>query len=330
MRKNNKAIFIFLISVLCTLKVCYSQDTIKSKILGNTSWHFENNITVRKTGDTDYEITHNPEKKDSIFCKLNSKLISEQPTKYNYSKYYKLACSLWELNKLTEAESMFLKIVDSKEPFYVDTYYHSSDISSDKKTNTYGYGSYTSNYKNYSCRYLTKIYIEERKYDKALTYIEFANKTHVAVQNCGTGYFWYKREIDGLYALCYEGLGKHDSIIKMFLPQYANHSSGILINALKKAYTKNEINNYLKIAENSVICVIDTFQSSSYTIHNYGKKNETKIESKYTLGKATTMLFGRLVTLENPNLKNGEIVSKELYINDFKESQFYNAMIGEE
>lgn len=113
----------------------------------------------------------------------------------------------------------------------------------------------------------------------------------------------------------------------MFLPQYSNHSNGPLTRALKKVYTQTEINEYLKVAENSIVCVVDTFQSSSFITHNYGEKNETTIEIKYTSGTATMSLFGRQVTLPRPNLENGESVTREYFVKEFKESGFYNSLI---
>jgi tetratricopeptide (TPR) repeat protein len=279
---------------------------------------------------SDYSIFHYPSKEDSIFCKNYSKLITAEPTKKNHIDYHSLACSLWQLGRLTEAENMFLKILASNEPYYVGTYYNSSDIPGDTTTNTYGYGSYTSNYKNYACRYLTKIYIEEKKFDQALKYIEYADKKYIVEQNCGRGYMRYQGEIDGLYSLTYEGLGMHDSIINMFLPQYSNHSNSTLTRALKKVYSQTEINEYLKVAENSIVCVVDTFQSSTFITQNYGEKDEITTEIKYTSGTATMNLFGRQVTLPRPNLENGEIATRELFVKRFKESGFYKVLIDHE
>ncbi len=276
---------------------------------------------------SDYSISYNPSKEDSIFCRKYLKLITAEPTKKNHSDFYSLACSLWQLGRLKEAENIFLKIMASNEPYYHRSYYNSSDIPGDTTTNTYGYGSYTWNYKNYACRYLTQIYIEEKKFDKALKYIEYADKKFIVNQNCGTGYMLYREEIDGLYSLAYEGLGMYDSIVNMFLPQYSKHSNGILARALKNVYSQKEINEYLEIAENSIACVVDTFQSSSFIIHNYGEKNETQTEIKYTSGTATMSLFGRQVTLATPHLENGEKISKELFVKEFKESGFYSDLI---
>lgn len=332
MNRNDRHTKYFLLTLTFVLvrQICFSQDTTSLKFQIDTTWNFPTISFSMSSISSDYSISHYPSKEDSIFCKKYSKLITAEPTKKNHSDYHSLACSLWQLGRLTEAENMFLKIMASNEPYYVGTYYNSTDIPGDTTTKTYGYGSYTSNYKNYACRYLTKIYIEEKKFDQALKYIEFVDKKYIVEQNCGTGYMWYRGEIDGLYSLAYEGLGMYDSIINMFLPQYSNHSKGTLTRALKKVYSQTEINEYLKVAENSIVCVVDTFQSSSFITHNYGEKNETTTEIKYTSGTATMNLFGRQVTLATPHLENGEKVSRELFVKEFKESGFYTALIDNE
>jgi len=329
MKKNdiNRKYFLLTLTFVLVGQICFSQDTTNLKLQIDTTWNFPTISFSTLSISSDYSISRFPTKEDSIFCRKYSKLITAEPTKINHSDFYSLACSLWQLGRLTEAENMFLKIMASKESYYVGTYYNSSDIPGDTTTNIYGYGSYTSNYKNYACRYLTKIYIEEKKFNQALKYIEYADKKYTVEQNCGTGYMWYRGEIEGLYSLAYEGLGMYDSIINMFLPQYSNHSNGILTRALKKVYSQTEINEYLKIAENSIVCVVDTFQSSSFITHNYKEKNETTTEIKYTSGTATMSLFGRQVTLATPHLENGEKVSRELFVKEFKESGFYNALI---
>ena len=333
MNKNDRHTKYFLLTLTLVLvgQACFSQDTTKLKLQIDTTWNFPTISFSMSSISSDYSISHYPSKEDSIFCKKYSKLITAESTKKNHSNYHSLACSLWQLGRLTEAEIMFLKIVDSKGPYYVGTYYNSSDITGDTTTNIYGYGSYTSNYKNYACRYLTKIYIEEKKFDQALKYIEFADKKYIVEQNCGTGYMWYRGEIDGLYSLAYEGLGRYDSIINMFLPNYSSHGGdGTLVRAIKKVYTQIEINKYLQDAENSIVCVVDTFQSSTFTTYNSGQPNETTTEAKYISGQATMTLFGKQINLATPNLENGQTVTRELFVKEFKESGFYTPLINNE
>lgn len=327
---RHKKYFLLTLTFVLVAQVCLSQDTRNLEFKIDTTWNFPTFSFSMSSISSDYLISHHPLKEDSIFCKKYSKLITAEPTKKNHSDFYSLACSLWQLGRLPEAENMFLKIIASNKPYYIGNYYNSSDISGDTTTNPYGYGSFTSNYKNYACRYLTKIYIEEKKFDKALKYIEYADKKYIVEHNCGTGNMRYRGEIDGLYSLAYEGLGMYDTIINMFLPQYSDHSQGTLTRALKEVYSQSEIKKYLKIAENSIICVVDTFLSSSFIIDNFDEKNQTSTEIKYTSGTATMSLFGKQVTLPRPNLENGESVTREYFVKVFKESGFYTSLIENE
>jgi len=299
-------------------KHSFSQDTSKFNV---------GLITILENFPIETSIYHFPKNEDSIICDKYFNLISSEPTEENYSNFYALACSLWELSMLPQAEKMFLKIISSKAPYYENTYYNSSDIPGDTTTNTYGYGSFTFNFKNFSSRYLTKIYIEKQEFEKALKYIEFADKKYIVTYNCGTGHRSYRREIEGLYCSCYEGLGKYDSIINMFLPDYSKWNKQ-LIRAIKNVYTDSQINSNLIIAQKSIVFLVDTFQSSTYTTYNFGKKDEYIIETKYTSGKASVILFGREIGLWPPTLENGEIVTKELFLKEFKESYFYRALIN--
>lgn len=274
----------------------------------------------------EYSFSHSPSKDDTLIYTKFENLIASEPTDKNYLDYYSMACSLWKFGRLTEAESMFLKIVNSKMPYYTVNYYHSSDIPDDTTKNSYGYGSYTSNYKNYASRYLTKIYLEKKQYNQAIKFIELADKKYLIQQNCGTGYMWYRNEIDGLYSMCYDGLGMYETIIEKYLPNYSDYHNAILVKSIKKKYSANEINYHLMRAEQSAVFIVDTFQSSNFTIYNYGTENERTVESKYTSGTMTINLFGKEVVLAKPSLENGEIVTKEKFLKEFKESGFYKAL----
>lgn len=302
----------------------YSQDTTKLSI--DTTWNFEPITFSMSSTSVAYSFSHSPTKDDTIIFNKFKNLVANEPTDKNHSDYYSMACSLWELGRLTDAEIMFLKIVNSKKSYYTDSYYHSSDIPGDTTKNTYGYGSYTSNYKNYSSRYLTKIYLEKKQFSQALKFIELADKNYVVEQNCGTGYMWYRDEIDGLYGMCYDGLGMYDTIIEKYLPNYSDYHNSILVKAIKQKYSANEISSYLASAEKSVVCVVDTFQSSTFSTYDYGTKEERTVESKYTSGSATINLFGKEVIMARPNLEDGEIVTREKFLKEFKESGFYKAL----
>lgn len=327
--KNHRKHSLLTLTLLLIGQLSFSQDVtmLNLSIDSITYWAYTpDSFLITSTNHPDL-ISHSPSKEDSLYCKAYSNLITVKPTQKNHLDYYKMACSLWQMGKLQEAEKMFLRVINSKAPYYATTYYHSSDIPGDTTTNIYGYGSYTSNYKNSACLYLTKIYIEEEKFDDALKYIVLADKKYTVEYNCGTGYLMYRDKINDLYGIIYEGLGKYDNIIQLFLPEYSTYSSERLSRALKQVYTSSEINDYLKIAENSIICVLDSVQSSTFTIQNFGEKDEITTEIKYISGTATMRLFDKVVTLPKPNLKNGAIATKELFIKEFKATRFYAALI---
>lgn len=278
-------------------------------------------LTIYSSG---YSIYHFQSKEDSLFYDKHSDLITSDPSEENYSIYFKLACAAWDLSDTNTAEKMFLKIIDSNEPFYTETYYNSSDIPGDTNTNTYGYGSFTSNYKNKASRYLCEIYIEKGNFELALKYLKYADKKFRVSYSCGTGNMNYRSEINGLYRYCYEGLHMYDSIISMFLSNFYDYSVGIhLSKAIKKTYSQEEIDNHLEMAVNSIVCIVDTFQSSYFITYNYGKENEKTIEHKYTSGNATITLFGKLISFPIPEIEEGGSISREIIVKIFLESSLY-------
>lgn len=151
-------------------------------------------------------LEHSPNKTDYQRYNEHKNLITEQPTKSNHELYFLLAHSLWHLNKLEEAEKMFLTIIASQEDFYTKTYHLSSDLPGDTTSNIYGYGSYTSNYKNKAATYLAKIYIEQKDFKKALSYLDDAVHKYEVSYSCGTAHMWQQAEYDFLYVKCNEGL----------------------------------------------------------------------------------------------------------------------------
>ena len=329
---GNIKLYILTISLMIMRVNVFSQDTNRFvfdsvQIVATSKFTFSDFHWSSYSTNSEYSFSHSPTQEDSVFCDKFKHLIIRKPNKKNYSDYYYLAKSLWELERLSEAENMLLKIVNSKDKFYTSNYYHSSDIPSDKTTNIYGYGSFTSNFKNDASCYLAKIYLEQEKYKEALQYIKYADKKYVVIHNCGTGYRNYREKIDGLYALCYYGLSMYDTIINKFLHNYSDYYSGTLVKAIKKKLTPEQISKYLLIAENSIECIVDTFQSSTYISHNFGTENEKEEIITYISGTATMELFGMQINMDKPDLKNGEIASKELFFERFKETGFYKALI---
>ena len=247
----------------------------------------------------------------------------KQPTKKNHETYYALACSLWALGKIRDAEKMFLAIVQSNGKFYDSTYYYSSDIPGDTTTYTYGYGSFTSNYKNYAAIYLTKISLEQKQYWKALQFLEDAVKRYKVTYTCGTGFYRQQDEYDFLYASCYNGLKRYTETIDRLLPSCLERNDQLIITALKNTYSAADIQEALQKAESSIVCTVDTFPSYGFITRNYGTADEKTDTISYFSGSATIYLFGREVNMLAPHLENGERVTRDMFVKYFMESAFY-------
>ena len=301
----------------------YAQDTTIKFTLDTAQLNLYSTISLGRFQPSFNHIYHSPDKKDQQRYKTYKILVGKQPTLKNHELYFSLACTLWELEKIQDAEKIFLTIVNSKEKYYQSTYYHSSDIPRVKTKNIYGYGSFTSNYKNYSAIYLTKIYLEQKKFDKALQYLEDAVKKYKVTYNCGTGFHRQQDEYDFLYASCFEGLNRHKEVLDLLLPSCLDRNDEIVIAAIKKSYSQKEIQEALQKAETSIECSLDTFPSLAYQTSDYGTKKEKTDTIKYFSGSATITLFDRRINMPVPNLENGEHLTKEQFVELFKHSDFY-------
>ncbi len=314
--------FIFVCLLTSGLQT-YAQDTTLKFTLDTSQFNLYSTISLGRFQKSANYLYHSPDKKDEQRYKNYKSLIGQQPTLKTHELYFSLACSLWELEKIADAEKMFLTIINSKEKYYGSTYYHSSDIPGDKTKNIYGYGSFTSNYKNYSAIYLTKIYIEQKQFDKALQFLEDAVKKYKVTYSCGTGFHRQQDEYDFLYTSCYEGLNRHKEILDLLLPSCLDRNDEIVIAAIKKSYSQKEIQEALQKAETSIQCSLDTFPSFAYQTSDYGTNKEKTDTIKYFSGSATITLFDRQINMPVPNLENDEHISKEQFIKLFKESEFY-------
>ncbi len=303
----------------------YAQDTTLKFTFDPYPFQFTSISLGRHEENFSY-INHSPNKKDHQRYKAYKSLVAVKPSFKNHELYFTLACSLWELEKIEDAEKMFLTIVNSKEKYYSSTYYHSSDIPGDKTKNIYGYGSFTSNYKNFSAIYLTKIYLEQKKFDKALHYLEDAVKKYKVTYTCGTGFHRQQDEYEFLYASCYEGLNRHKEVLDLLLPSCLNRRDEIIIETIKKTYSQTEIKEHLQKAETSIECLLDTFPSFAYETTYSDNKKEKTDTVKYFSGTATIILFGKQIKMPVPSLENGENLKREQFIQLFKESNFYTRL----
>lgn len=221
---------------------------------------------------------------------------------------------------------MCLNIVRSNGKYYTATYYNSSDVPGDTTTNTYGYGSFTSNYKNSACVLLCKIYIEQKRFKDALAFLNDAVKKYKVYYTCGTGYNQQKNEYDFLYASCYTALNQNKKVLAILLPDCIDRYDPMISNAIKKMYSPKQIKGYLSIAERSLTCKVNDYSSGAWTTENYGEENEKSDTIHYYSGTGTMKLFGITVTLPAPDLKDGETVTGEHFMKMFKESPFYEAL----
>lgn len=266
---------------------------------------------------------HHPDENDEKNYRDYKYLIYEKPNSKNYKLYYSLACSLWELEKINEAEKMFLTIINSKEKFYSDNYYYISDLKNDTNSYIYGYSSYTTNYKNKAAIYLTKIYLEKKRFERALNFIKLADKKYITTYNCGTGFSSQEDLYDFLYSSCYLGLKKYKKVINLLLPECLVRNDTIILSAIRNTYSEKEIQKYLENAEKSIIFKLDSLSSFSYQEIYSDNKLEKSQTNEYISGSATIQLFGQIVTMSAPSLENGQKATKEMFVNSFKESDFY-------
>lgn len=269
---------------------------------------------------------HSPQKKDNQLYREYKYLIGQQPTAQNFELYYSLACALWELGQLKEAEKMFLTILNSVEKFYTSNYYHNSDISGDTVKSVYGYGSFTSNYKNYATIYLTKINLEQKDYAQALRFLDEAVRKYIVNYNCGSGFRRQQDEYDFLYASCYEGLNRHSDVIDLLLPSCLNRNDMIVVSAIRNIYSESQIQEYLQMAEASIECASDNFPSVAYhTI--YGSKGINRTDTiLYYSAAARITLFEKQITMPSLNIADGGLVTKEQYLEFFRDSDFYRRL----
>lgn len=326
MNPGRHHIKIFLFICLISAHCAYCQDTAIALTIDTALFKYPATFTSRALTRFQMPFDHlyqSPNDDDKKVLKRYAHLATQQPTSKNYDKYYRLACALWDFNRLQEAEQMFLNIINSTEKHYAVTYHHSSDVPGDTTTTLYGYGSYTSSYKNSAAIYLTKIYILNKQFDKAYKYLEDAVNKYQVTFTCGTGFHMQKDEYDFLYACCYEGLQQYDKVLELLLPECLTRNDEISVRVIKKLYSTSEIKDYLIKAKNSIQCTFDTFPSYTYIYSSTGIKLEKADTLTYYSGSATINLFNKTVDMPRPHLENGDHITKEHFIREFKESSLY-------
>jgi tetratricopeptide (TPR) repeat protein len=289
--------------------------------LGNNSFCQETTFSFDKTISPPFK--HSPEAKDKKFYDSTYFLLNLEPTEKNFETYYLLACTMWELEKLEEAKKIFLAIVNKNKTFYQNTYYHSSDIRSDTTKKNYDYGSFSLIQMNNACLYLTKIYIEQKKFDSAYFYLNYAVKKYEITYSCGTGYYSQQYHYRFLYGLCYEGQKKETELLDLLLPYCFDWQDQTLLRAIKRNYSKEEIIKNLENAIKTIVCKVDNKTSSAIVTTNVGEENQKTEEIEYYSGTGKMLLFGKIIDLPSPDLNNGERLTKEYYIKLFKGSFFY-------
>jgi hypothetical protein len=211
----------------------YCQDTITNKLSAGMI-RFDTTVEYSFEGIKPEFIylNHAPKKSDYRLYKSCAHLIGQQPNSKNYRNYYAFACSLWEIGKLPEAEKMFLTIINSGNGYYDSTYSNSSDIPGDHSSPVYGYGRYTSNYKNSASIYLTKINIEHKRFSKAFKYLGDAINRYKVSYSCGTGYMMQQYEYNILYTSCCRGMSRE--ILDLLLPGDLIHNLDTFVRAIKE------------------------------------------------------------------------------------------------
>jgi hypothetical protein len=263
-------------------------------------------------------IDRGPYDGDTSLIQLNTQLLKRGPDYKTYETYVSMAAAFWRAGKSNTAKRMFQLIEQSKELYYTGTQFHSAE-------NTYEYGSYTSNYKNEASLHLCKIYIEEKNYPTALLYLIKADKRYRVRYNCGTGSNAYAATLNSLYVICYMGLNRYEKVIDLYLRENFYHDKEF-VRIINHNYSSAEIKRYLNLAIDNITITIDPFPTTVYTIDT--ETNEDSLSEKYYSGNAKTVLFGRLVNLPKPNLKNGETIRKEHFVTELLNSEFYTSLLS--
>lgn len=274
-------------------------------------------------------LEHSSSKEDKRFYKHHKQLLHQSPTRKNYEEYHQLACALWDLEKTEDAEKLFLSIFHSTAEYYESPYYSNSDVAGDTIANSSGYGSYTFHYKNSAAIHLCKIYLEQKKFDIAYQFMQQATQKYATNYTCGTGFWRQQNEYDFLLASCYNGLNRWQESIDLLLPYCLERNDELIIKAIQNIYSPTQIRAYLQEAENSITFAADSIPSYSYTTTYESGSNQEKTDTlTYYSGQATINLFGKIIMMPIPFLKDEERMTKEHFVKELRRSYFYTELIS--
>lgn len=268
-----------------------------------------------------------PASPDNIDIEANKALIQAELSAENAEQYSLMAISLWNLGKDTDAKKMFLKICYSQLPIFNKKNRRSSD---DTASNFQGYGSETEHSKHTATLHLAQIYINEKDYQEALKYLIKADKTYPRTFNCGTGRMMHEEQLRYLYGLCYEGLGQYDNAIQLLLPHCFSWQNQTLIRVLKSKYSQAELTSIIVESLNNINFQLDSHQSTVTRTTNSGTDQEKTQEVSYISGTGTIELLGVEVQIHQPQLEDGDIITKEHFIKEFKQTNFYVHLTGDD
>lgn len=316
-----------------TLSAQISSDTLFSHSAYNSGF-----ATLTSISLSNYPVGYLTEpapadEADSIFVKENAALKNAFPTSKNYEKYYAAAMAYTRL-KDTAAERMLLTIYHSPLKQYCQTRYHDSDVKMQKKKLSYGYGSYTNNYKHYAAIELMRIELKKKNPQKALSYLQAADTLYTVNYSCGTGYLWHKSGMNSYYSLCYYELERYEDVLKIAFTDPFNNWSAFADSALLKLYSEKQLLSFINEAERTISFIPDPISMLCMTSTTDSAGNWfTKDSIWYKSGKASTTLLGYKIEwipgIYDIREVNGELATeanRETAVFCFRRSYFYHAM----
>lgn len=307
------------------------QDTNSESV--DTTFTFTAKLELLSTHVSRFHISdsiyHYPSKEDKKYIRRWKKLEFKTPDSNNFGKCEKLACAYWNMGELEKSKKIFLALYHLKDEFSEQaiSYTGGNQVSTD--TTIYlGYGGVRISRKNTTCEYLAKIYIEQKKFDSALYFLDLAKYKYKAIFTCGTGYYWHEQEEVSLYSMCYRGLNMHRKQIDLLLP-YSLESATLpnLIFAFRQLYSQDSIEYLL---ENAI-------QNMKFTpFYDEPLCNYLNVDDKidtlcYYSCHAFIKLLGHELFIPLPHkIEKGEKLTKERMVQELRNSPLYEGLLRKE